>query len=90
MVDSKGMHGECERKKQSHIGIILRLIINSHILFPFNSPAWFCQHNEFNIEIGVNLGKTLLSVILKVLILNELTLHEIRHLRTFPFWKESH
>ena len=39
MAYGKGMHGECERRKQSRIGIIIRLIKNSRISFSVISPT---------------------------------------------------
>ena len=35
------MHGECEWREQSRIGIIIRLIQWSHILFVVISPTWW-------------------------------------------------
>ena len=43
MANSKHKHGECRGREQSRIGILIRLIKNSCIVFPFISPTYTCM-----------------------------------------------
>ena len=43
MAHSKHEHEECRVREQSRIGILIRLIKNDRISFPFISTTWSCN-----------------------------------------------
>ena len=56
MANSKHKHGECRGREQSRIGILIRLIKNGRISFPFISPTCLdepttCCHVTINYKL---------------------------------------